>query len=218
MSNVERILFLSMLLIICGILIIIFFLGASRSGKERITQRLLSAKGDVDRKRRGYRFAKRLFDVFVSLVALIITSPMILIISILLKTSGTKPLFVRYNCVGRGGREAHYSKFNTIDQDSRFTQFLRGTRLDAFPMYWDVLRCDLTLIGISLIRYDTASEERKLMYRYEKPGLVSIGRLFKIDGKTEEEVDRLYLKTRSMVLDVSILFYLMRQVLVTPVE
>lgn len=177
-----------------------------------------TANGDEDRKRRGYRFIKRFFDVFISFFGMIVLSPMLLVVAILLKCSGAKPVLIRHYCVGRGGRKAHYSKFNTMDRESRFTRAIWSMRLDSLPMYAAVLRGDLTLIGISLLNYDTVSNERKQMYRFEKPGLVSIGRLFKIEGKTEEDVDRMYLKTRSIVLDVSIFFYLIKQVLITPVE
>ncbi len=217
MSAVENILYIAMLVIILGMILVIIILGLTGSGREKITQRLLAANGDEDRKRRGYRFIKRFFDVFTSFFGMIVLSPMMLIVALLLKCSDAKPILIRHYCVGRGGRKAHYSKFNTMDRASRLIRAIWSMRLDSLPMYAAVLRGDLTLIGISLLNYDRASNERKQMYRFEKPGLVSIGRLFKIEGKNEEDVDRMYLKTRSIVLDVSIFFYLIKQVLVTPV-
>lgn len=218
MSTVEKVLYIAMLVIIIGIFLVIIIFGLTGSGKEKITKRLLTAKGDEDRKRRGYRFAKRFFDVITSLFGIVFFGPLTLIVAIMLKCTGTKPILVRYNCVGRGGQKAHYSRFNTISRESRVIRAIWSMRLDALPMYAAVLLGNITLLGISLLRYDKASSERKQLYKYEKPGLVSIGSLFRIEGKTEEDVDRMYLKTRSILLDASILFYLIRQILITPTE
>lgn len=218
MSAVENILYIAMLVIILGLMLVIIILGLTGSGQKKIKHKLITANGNENRKRHGYRFAKRFFDIFMSLIAVICFSPMMLFIAIILKCRAIKPIFIHHSCIGRGGKKVYYATFNTINRSSQLVRMITATRIDAFPMFVSVLRGDLTLIGISIIKYNEVPNERKLMYQYEKPGLVSVGSLFKISGKTDEDVDKMYLKTRSIILDSNIMFYLIKQVLVTPME
>lgn len=218
MIAAEKILFIIMISIILGMSVVIIILGLAGSGYKQIRHKLITAKGDPNRRRYGYRIIKRCFDIIFSLGAVIVTLPLILITILLIRLSGKNKALARYDCIGSGGRKAYYSKLDTTDHSSNLLLAIDRMGLDALPMFVAVLRGDLTIIGLSRIGYEYVDEKRANQYHYEKPGFVTIGSQFKILGKSDEDVDKMYLRTRSVSLDISIMFYLFRQVLVTPVK
>ena len=143
---------------------------------------------------------------------------MILLVAILLRLDGKKKVFIRYECIGSGIRKVHYTRVNVGNRTTKLELAIDKMGLDMFPTFFFFFLGDLTLIGISKVKYDDVDEKTKQLYKYEKPGLVSVGSLFKISGKDETDVDKMYLKTRSVVLDLNILFYLTTHMLVTQTE
>lgn len=107
-------------------------------------------------------FLKWIFDRFVSLVGLLILSPLMIIIAIMVKVKmpGGPVLFVQKR-VGKDGRLFSCHKFRTmivihggssvsVDGDSRITPLgakLRRYKLDELPGLWDVLRCKMSFVG-----------------------------------------------------------------------
>ncbi len=104
---------------------------------------------------------KRIIDIFLSLLALIVLSPVMLVISLLvLFTQGT-PVFFRQQRPGYGGEPFFLIKFRTmrnarpggddISQDAaRLTslgKFLRASSLDELPELWNILRGEMSLVG-----------------------------------------------------------------------
>ena len=216
MNTVERILYISMVIIILGMGLVIVALGFAGRGYKKIKQKLISATGDEDRNRIGYRIAKRYFDIFVSLFGILLSSPIMLATLILLYTERKKEkLLVQYECIGIGGRKIHYSRYNVGDCSSKMDLAIDRMGIDSLPMLFAVLRGDLTVIGLSRFGLSDISEDQRNMFMHEKPGMVTVGSLFKISEKSEIEVDKMYIKARSIVLDLSIMFYLVNHVLVT---
>ncbi|MEK9156091.1 MAG: undecaprenyl-phosphate glucose phosphotransferase [Patescibacteria group bacterium] len=109
------------------------------------------------------RIAKRTFDIIFSLVALIITSPLMLMIAILEKITSRGPIIYSHQRVGRDGRIFMLYKFRSMYQDAeksgrfwtasnddRITplgSFLRKTNLDEIPQFYNVLHGDMSLVG-----------------------------------------------------------------------
>jgi lipopolysaccharide/colanic/teichoic acid biosynthesis glycosyltransferase len=107
--------------------------------------------------------AKRLFDLTVSLAALLLLSPLLLLIAAWIKLDSPGPVFFRQERVGRGGRPFRIHKFRTmvadapargpqitVGRDARITRAgaaLRDRRLDELPQLIDVLRGDMSLVG-----------------------------------------------------------------------
>ena len=105
---------------------------------------------------------KRLFDLVVSAIALVILSPLLLVISLLVKKDGG-PAFYRGKRVARGGGLFDMLKFRTMvidaekiggsstpDDDPRITRvgkFLRRTKLDELPQLINVLRGEMSFVG-----------------------------------------------------------------------
>jgi Undecaprenyl-phosphate glucose phosphotransferase len=110
-----------------------------------------------------YLSLKRAFDVVFSLFALIITSPLILLISLLTRLTSPGPIFFVQERVGLNGKLFKMYKFRTMNSvghcsestwtvadDQRRTRlgvFLRRTSLDEIPQFWNVLRGDMSVVG-----------------------------------------------------------------------
>jgi lipopolysaccharide/colanic/teichoic acid biosynthesis glycosyltransferase len=106
---------------------------------------------------------KRLFDVVLSGLGLVLLAPLLLGIALWVKLDSRGPVLFRQQRVGRFGRPFMIHKFRTmaidapargpqitIGADPRITragQFLRRTKLDELPQLWDVLRGAMSLVG-----------------------------------------------------------------------
>jgi exopolysaccharide biosynthesis polyprenyl glycosylphosphotransferase len=80
-----------------------------------------------------YRFAKRVFDVLMSAVALVVLLPVILVIAIIVRLTSPGPVFYRSVRVGLGGREFYFLKFRSmyVDAEERLQELLRHNEKDG---------------------------------------------------------------------------------------
>lgn len=108
-------------------------------------------------------FLKRGFDLITSTIGFILISPILLIISILIKVTSEGPVLFKQKRVGRYGKEFNILKFRTmvvnaeklgnqitIGKDSRITKVgavLRKYKLDELPQLINVIRGDMSLVG-----------------------------------------------------------------------
>lgn len=106
---------------------------------------------------------KRVFDVFFSLLGIILLAPIFLIVAIWIKLDSPGSVFFRQTRIGQFGREFSIYKFRTmvanaeslgkqitVANDRRITrsgQFLRKFKLDELPQLFNVLRGDMSLVG-----------------------------------------------------------------------
>ena len=149
---------------------------------------------------------KRLFDITFSLIGLIISLPLILVISILVKQSSRGPIIYQALRAGRNGKNFYIYKFRTMvanadkiggpstsADDPRLTpigNFLRKFKLDELPQFVNILKGDMSFVGprpevISEIeQYDKITRETILSVR---PGLTDLA---SIAGLHEEEILR----------------------------
>ena len=134
-----------------------------------------------------YSFFKRLFDIFLSGVALIILSPLFLIISILVKISSKGPILYSHTRVGKNGRDIKIYKFRSMRQDNRpleeiltpeqldewkrdykitndprvtkIGKILRKTSLDELPQLINILTGVISIVGYRPIIRDELLEK-----------------------------------------------------------
>jgi lipopolysaccharide/colanic/teichoic acid biosynthesis glycosyltransferase len=105
---------------------------------------------------------KRLSDVLLSALGLVILSPLFAVIAVLVKTYDGGPVFFRQLRVGQGGHPFCILKFRsmvtnadkgaslTVGQDARITpvgKYLRRYKIDELPQLWNVIRGEMSLVG-----------------------------------------------------------------------
>lgn len=107
---------------------------------------------------------KRLFDIVASLVGLIIFAPVMLIVAIIVKVTSPGPILFSQKRLTKGMREFNIYKFrsmvsnefrekNTVQikgSSSEITpigKFMRKTKLDELPQFWNILKGDMSFIG-----------------------------------------------------------------------
>ena len=118
---------------------------------------------DILSKKKGQLLLKRLFDICLSLVLIIILSPVILIISIWIKLDSKGPVFYRQERITQYGKVFRIFKFRTMivdadkigslvttSNDSRITKVgnkIRKCRLDEVPQLFNILTGDMSFVG-----------------------------------------------------------------------
>ena len=127
------------------------------------------------------RFLKRVIDVIISFIALILLSPLFLIISILIKVVDRGQVLYKQTRTGLNGKEFRIYKFRTM-KDGKITKlgrFLRSTSLDEIPQFYNVLKGDMSIIGPRPWipeYYERFNEEQKNRNNI-KPGLVGLAQI-----------------------------------------
>jgi exopolysaccharide biosynthesis polyprenyl glycosylphosphotransferase len=175
--------------------------------------------------RRFYDTLKRILDLFISLIFIIITSPLILLIAILIKISSRGPAIFKQERIGRSDvpfilykfrtmRDGHEGPLWTEENDSRLTKIgkvLRFTHLDELPQLYNIVKGNISFVGPRPERRELVEQYSKLPY-YEmrhtiKPGLTGWAQInFGPSASLEEALEKLkydmyYIKNRSLALD-----------------
>ena len=183
------------------------------------------------KKKPFYSFVKRSFDIVVSFLGLIVMALPMLVIAIAIKTTSKGPVFYSQERLGLNGKKFMLTKFRTMradaekngaqwsdgDKDDRITKvgsFLRKTRLDEIPQLWACFVGTLSIIGPRPEREVFYNEFEKHVHGFSerlkvKPGLTGLAQVNGgYDLRPEEKVkfDVEYIKTRSLWLEIKILF------------
>lgn len=141
---------------------------------------------------------KRSFDVLFSLVVMVLGLPIFILLYIVTKFSSAGPAFYRQERLGKNGRPFNIYKFRSMyvnsekngpqlskENDPRITRwgrFIRKTRLDELPQFWNVLIGDMAVVGPRPERQHFVEKivERTPEYKalqHLKPGITSIGQV-----------------------------------------
>lgn len=184
---------------------------------------------------------KRIIDFVVSLVVLIFGLPLWLGVMLLIKLTSTGPAIFRQKRVGHQGRVFTMLKFRTMranaeaetgpvwatENDPRYTnigRWLRKTRLDEVPQFWNVLKGEMSLVGPRPERpyfVEKLAEEIPLYSRrYRvKPGITGWAQVtWHYDQDLEDvrqkvKYDLFYIANMSLRMDLKILFLTIRTAL-----
>ena len=138
---------------------------------------------DILSKKKGSLFLKRVFDVIVSLIMLIILLPVFIILGIAIKIDSKGPVFFRQERITQYGRTFRIFKFRTmvnnaeklgtqvtVGNDSRITRvgsFIRNCRLDEISQLLNILTGDMTFVG-------TRPEVKKYVDYYTKEMMATL--------------------------------------------
>lgn len=174
-----------------------------------------------------YLFLKRVMDLVIATILLILTFPLWIIISMGIKLDSKGPVFFKQERVGYKGKRFIFYKFRTMfihtppfsespkNEDdpriTRFGRFLRKTSLDEFPQIINVIKGDMSLVGprpeMPFIVERYSKWERKRLDA--KPGITGLWQILGRKNLPLQEnihYDFYYIKNRSIVLDLIILF------------
>ena len=177
---------------------------------------------------------KRIFDIVISLVAMILLSPVYVVTAIIVKATSPGPVFYAQERIGHLGRPFKMHKFRSMyvdaeqagpalskDNDPRITpfgRFMRKVRLDEIPQFYNVLRGTMSLVGPRPERQFYIDQIVKrapeyLLLQRVKPGITSWGQVrYGYASNVDEMVERLrydllYLDNMSLTTDLKILLY-----------
>ena len=178
---------------------------------------------------------KRVLDFLISLFALIILSPLFLIVSVGVLISDGSPVFFRQKRVGKNNELFEIYKFRTMkrgtenvasndlsDADVKITRFgkiLRATSIDELPQLLNILNGSMSLIGPRpLIPEETRIRELREKYNVYsvRPGLTGWAQVNGRDNVSAEKkalLDKEYVEKQSLMFDIKIFFMTIHQVL-----
>lgn len=172
--------------------------------------------------RRTQDAAQRAIDLCVAAAALILLSPVLLVVAALVAVGLGRPVLFRQPRPGRGGRAFTLVKFRTmrdvderrglISDADRLTacgRLLRATSLDELPTMWNVLRGDMSLVGPRplLLRYldrYTPEQARRHLVRPGVTGLAQVSGRNALNWEEKFALDVWYVDHRSIALNARI--------------
>lgn len=176
-----------------------------------------------------YIRAKRVLDFLLSLVGLLVLSPLFLVLMVAIKIDSPGPIFFRQKRVGIHKTHFHILKFRTMKIDTpkdmpthmlanpdqyitNVGKFLRKTSLDELPQIINILKGDMSVIGPRPAlwnQYDLLEERDKYGANDVMPGLTGLAQ---ISGRDELEIpvkaklDGKYVEEMSFIMDVKCFF------------
>jgi exopolysaccharide biosynthesis polyprenyl glycosylphosphotransferase len=180
-----------------------------------------------------YELAKRLLDMLGGLVGMIIMLFFLPFISLAILIDSGRPIFYSQTRLGRGASKFTIYKFRTMKKDAeqngearlaekndprvtRVGDFLRKTRLDELPQFWNILRGEMSLVGPRAERPELIAEFQKQVPFYRarllvKPGLtgwaqINYGYYASVtEMSVKLEYDLYYIKHRTLSMDFQII-------------
>lgn len=180
------------------------------------------------------RAFKRILDLVVCLVAMVIALPLMLIVAIAIKLEDGGPVFYKQKRVTIGGREFEILKFRSMvvdaekfgavlatDNDPRITKVgkvIRATRLDELPQILNILKGDMSIVGPRPERQDFIDEFCKEMpeftYRTKvKGGLTGYAQIYgkyNTGAYDKLRMDLMYIENYSLLLDIKLILTTIR--------
>lgn len=178
---------------------------------------------------------RRLFDVLISLLLLLILSPLLILIAIIIKLTSKGPILFTQMRIGKDNELYKFYKFRTMkvetpnvatdklkDAKSYITpvgKVLRKTSLDELPQLFNIIKGDMTFVGPRPALYNqyNLKELRTKAGVYKLlPGVTGWAQINGRDHNNDyqkTELDRYYLHNKSLKMDIKILFMTVFKVL-----
>ena len=177
---------------------------------------------------------KRIFDVVVSIFVLSLFSPLYLALAIGVKLSSSGSIFYSHERIGRHGDPFMIHKFRSMHSDAekagpqlssdhdpritKFGKFMRRSRLDELPQFFNVLKGDMSIVGPRPERQYFIDQIIKRAPHYKhllkvRPGITSWGQVkYGYAENVDQMVERLkfdiiYIENMTLALDFKILIY-----------
>jgi exopolysaccharide biosynthesis polyprenyl glycosylphosphotransferase len=179
-----------------------------------------------------YKFVKRLFDVVLSVLILVLTSPVMLVTALIIKATDGGPVFYKQNRLTKDGKIFRLIKFRSMrvdaekdgvarlstgDKDDRITpvgRFIRKVRIDELPQLLNILSGSMSIVGPRPERPEIAAQYEETLPEFHlrlqvKAGLTGYAQVFGKYNTTpydKLQMDLMYIANPSFVEDLKILF------------
>ncbi|MBN1806895.1 MAG: sugar transferase [Sedimentisphaerales bacterium] len=172
-----------------------------------------------------FNICKRILDISVTTIAIIILSPVLFAICISIKFSSKGPIIFRQERAGKNGRPFIFYKFRTMKpdvepfgpspksgQDPRLTKIgrlLREYSLDELPQLFNVLKGEMSIVGprplyISQILEWNERQKKRLLVKPGLTGLAQIRGRAELTLEEKLDFDVKYVETASLLTDIKI--------------
>lgn len=176
---------------------------------------------------------KRLLDLVLASVMLVLLLPLIIVTAILVKLTSPGPVFFAEKRVGISGKPLLLYKFRTTrgsgetgsgtarplppnPDSNKLGAFLRKTKLDGLPLFLSIVKGDMSLVGprpeeLRLLRFYLGSQDWAYAYRHIKPGIIGWSQVAALVHEASSahhvEANLYYIQNWSLALDLRILWH-----------
>ena len=189
-----------------------------------------------------HKSLKRLFDLVMSLIVLIVGIPLLPIVALIIKIQSPGPVFFRQERTGYNGKNFLCYKFHSMrvnkdadklqatENDPRkfpFGNFMRKYNIDELPQFWNVFKGDMSVVGPRphmLYHTEKYSQliERYMVRHFVKPGITGWAQVTGYRGETRElwqmekrvKQDIWYIENWTIWLDLRIIWMTFRTMVV----
>ena len=176
-----------------------------------------------------YQVIKRFLDIFLSLCAIIILSPVLIVIAVLIKIDSKGPVLFKQKRIGKNKTHFQILKFRTMyadvpkdvpthllaNPDSKITKigrFLRKSSLDELPQIFNIFKGEMSIIGPRPAlwnQFDLIEERDKYNANDVRPGLTGLAQVMGRDElpiDIKAKYDGEYVKNITFISDIKIFF------------
>lgn len=178
-----------------------------------------------------YLFVKRAFDIFASLLAIILTSPIMLVTALAIKLYDRGPVFYKQVRLTRGHKRFNVLKFRSMrtdaekdgvarlstEHDDRITpvgKIIRKVRIDELPQLFNILAGDMTIVGPRPERPEIAEQYEKdipsfglrLQVKAGLTGYAQVYGRYNTEPYDKLKMDLMYINNMSMWEDLHLMF------------
>lgn len=179
------------------------------------------------------KYVKRMFDIIISLTALVILSPVLLVVAVLVRAKLGSPVIFHQDRPGYHEKIFHLCKFRSMTDErgadgellpdevrlTKFGKTLRATSLDELPELWNILKGDMSLIGprpllVSYLPYYTDEERLRHSVRPGLTGLAQVRGRNLLDWDKRFATDVEYVRNLTFAMDLKIFLLTIRKVVV----
>lgn len=179
-----------------------------------------------------YKYIKRFFDFVSALLALIVFSILLAVVTVLVKVKLGSPVIFKQERPGLNNKVFTLYKFRTMTDErdengellpdevrlTKFGKFLRNTSIDELPELINILKGDMSVIGPRplLVQYIPLYNEHQARRAEVKPGLSGWAQVNGRNSVTWEDkfdMDVYYVDNYSLALDIKILFMTVKNVI-----
>lgn len=181
------------------------------------------------------RAVKRTMDILLSSIALILTSPILLLVALAIKIEDGGKIFYKQERVTYGGKTFNILKFRSmipnaeqdgkaqpaVDNDPRITKvgrFIRATRIDELPQILNILSGDMSIVGPRPERVEHVRKYSKIIPEFDfrlsvKGGLTGYAQVYGKYNTTPYDklrLDLMYIENYSLMLDIKLILMTIR--------